>query len=193
MARLPAFNGTTSEAGGPFAVLAAEHQLQLELCDCLEQLADSLPDRLDRVTVAPLCLLISRDVTDHFAWEEQILFPAMRRRAMAAASVLPMLHQLESEHARDEDQAHEIAEALAGLAGKGTSGNAEMLGYMLRGFFEGQRRHISWEDRLLLPIARELLTASDLRDMARASALPERLERARSGRLMLQRVAAGLR
>jgi hypothetical protein len=37
-----------------------------------------------------------------------------------------------------------------------------MLGYMLRGFFEQQRRHIEWENRVLLPLARRTLTKADL-------------------------------
>jgi hypothetical protein len=37
-----------------------------------------------------------------------------------------------------------------------------MLGYMLRGYFDSQRRHIAWEDRVVLPVARQVLTSDDL-------------------------------
>jgi hypothetical protein len=37
-----------------------------------------------------------------------------------------------------------------------------MLGYMLRGFFERYRRHVHWENTLVMPLARLRLTADDL-------------------------------
>ena len=64
------------------------------------------------------------------------------------------MQQLEAEHAADESFAHELADELQLLADTGLVRNAEMLGYMLRGFFEHQRRHIEWENRVLLPLAR---------------------------------------
>jgi hemerythrin-like domain-containing protein len=36
-----------------------------------------------------------------------------------------------------------------------------MVGYMLRGFFEGYRRHIHWEETLVIPFARQVLTEED--------------------------------
>ena len=46
---------------------------------------------------------------------------------------------------------------------------------MLRGFFEHQRRHIEWENRVLLPLARQTLTRADLatfQDWIMSSARP---------------------
>ncbi|MBN9246319.1 MAG: hypothetical protein J0I81_02505, partial [Hyphomicrobium sp.] len=40
--------------------------------------------------------------------------------------------------------------------------NPETLGYILRGYFESQRRHIAWEDSVVLPAARKALTVEDL-------------------------------
>jgi hemerythrin-like domain-containing protein len=37
-----------------------------------------------------------------------------------------------------------------------------MLGYMLRGFFERYRRHVHWENTLIMPIARRRLGPEDL-------------------------------
>ena len=44
----------------------------------------------------------------------------------------------------------EIAEELAQFVEDGRPRNPEMLGYMLRGFFVSQRRHIAWEN---MPVA----------------------------------------
>jgi hypothetical protein len=37
-----------------------------------------------------------------------------------------------------------------------------MLGYMLRGFFERYRRHVHWENTLIMPLARLRLSDIDL-------------------------------
>jgi hypothetical protein len=41
-------------------------------------------------------------------------------------------------------------------------GNPDMVGYMLRGFFERYRRHVHWENTLVMPLARLRLTPEDL-------------------------------
>ena len=43
--------------------------------------------------------------------------------------------------------------------------NPEMVGYMLRSFFESYRRHMALEERLLFPLARARLTPEDLREL----------------------------
>ncbi len=50
-----------------------------------------------------------------------------------------------------------MVEQLRAHLHAGRTSNAEMLGYKLRGFFEGPRRHIEWENAILLPAARRLL------------------------------------
>ena len=45
--------------------------------------------------------------------------------------------------------------------------NPDMLGYMLRGFFETQRRHVAWENAVVMPLAYARLTQDDLRELSR--------------------------
>jgi len=66
-----------------------------------------------------------------------------------------------------------------------------MLGYMLRGFFERQRRDIEWETSVLLPLARQTLAPSDLaelQDWIMSSARPACVEHSVAE---LQRVSSG--
>ena len=42
-----------------------------------------------------------------------------------------------------------------------------MVGYMLRGFFEAYRRHIEWENRVVLPLASNKLDADALKKLAK--------------------------
>jgi hypothetical protein len=73
-----------------------------------------------------------------------------------------MIDRLTEEHDTDEGLAIEIADALEEVTDGRLPQNAESLGYMLRGFFDSQRRHIAWENQVVLPLARDVLTADDL-------------------------------
>lgn len=149
----------------PLQVIADEHALQLELCNLLEALADSLPYDLDYNLVQVAVSILSNSWRQHLAIEEECLFPILRRRAKAGSRLKEVLEQLEQEHDEDEDHAAEIVSALQAYLIEGTLRNPESLGYMLRGFFEAQRRHISWENDVVLAMAHEVLKEDDLRQM----------------------------
>jgi hemerythrin-like domain-containing protein len=158
----------------PLALIEEDHALQLELCDLLEALADSLPG-FNRGTARSAAAILRQGFKPHLQFEEEMLFPLLRRRAPEGSALEPIMQQLEAEHTADEGFAHELADELELLADTGLMRNAEMLGYMLRGFFWQQRRHIEWENRVLLPLARQTLTRADLatfQDWIMSSARP---------------------
>ena len=94
--------------------------------------------------------------------EEDHLFPILRRRNTGDQACQKVLLQLEHEHGSDETFACEIADELDQIAKAQAPKNAEMLGYMLRGFFVSLRRHIRWENATVIPLARRTLTEADL-------------------------------
>ncbi|NOZ33276.1 MAG: hemerythrin domain-containing protein [Alphaproteobacteria bacterium] len=144
------------------AVLERTHAEQAALCDQLEKIADDLPDQLDR----QVCLHLSRAISSllqrgHRAEEDLIfavLVPATPGSANRIGSDLALndlgatLDQLRLEHFSDQCFAEELGEALlaAGTDQLVISPNA--MSYMLRGFFEGVRRHLVFERTVLLPI-----------------------------------------
>jgi hemerythrin-like domain-containing protein len=148
----------------PIDMIALEHALQLELNKALEFIADGLPDQVDRRLVGRVTDILDRGLAGHFEFEEKVLFPMLRASAGTSGdtALLAALDQLVVEHVRDEDTGLELVEELRYLAEQGRPRNAEMLGYMLRGYFEGQRRHIEWENSVVLPAARRLLGRQQL-------------------------------
>lgn len=120
---------------------------QLALCDALENIADSLPDSLDNQVCLQVAGSIYPIIRSAHAFEEQKLFPVLA----ASDTSLDLLHTLDrlhGEHWEDESFSGEITEALREfVAGRET--NSEKLGYMLRGFFGGLRRHIAFEQEAL--------------------------------------------
>lgn len=154
----------------PLDRILAEHAVQLELCDALEHIADGLPNRFERKLLREVINVLAHGMAGHFAFEENGLFPLLRRRAVGDASLVAALEQLEVEHGRDVDLCGELAEELRLYLLREQARNPEMLAFMLRGFFEGQRRHIEWENTVVLPAARRLLTVHDLDALAPGSA-----------------------
>ncbi len=153
------------EVADPLQVIVDEHALQFELCNLLEALADSLPYDLDKNLVQVAVSILSNSWPKHLELEEKCLFPLLRQRASDDTRVHGVLERLEIEHDDDEDRADELVSALRAYLDVGALRNPESLGYMLRGFFEAQRRHIGWENDVVLPVAREVLTESDLTRM----------------------------
>lgn len=149
---------------GPFGKLKLEHTLQLRLCDSLEYIADGLPDSFDRRLAKSAATLLEQGLAHYVRFEDEQLFPLVRRRS--EPYIAGALSQLETEHVRDQAFALEISEELERLCASAVCQNPEMLGYMLRGFFEGRRRHIAWENTVVIPVARQVLRPADLGELS---------------------------
>ncbi len=162
------------DAMDPISTFEVDHILKLGLCDVLESIADALPRTADASLATVAVRILRNALPEHVALEENHLFPMLRRRNAGDQSCQKVLLQLEHEHDADEAFAYEIADELDQIAGAQAPKNAEMLGYMLRGFFVSMRRHISWENATVLPLARRTLTEADLAELCEAvSARPQ--------------------
>lgn len=130
------------------------HAAKLALCDRLEEIADSLPNELDRRE----CLLAARALGPRLVkvhrYEENQVFPLFCTRAGHAGEAREIVERLKCEHFEDEGYAAELREALRAAARRGRAENPETLGFMLRGFFGALRRHIAFErDHVLAQLA----------------------------------------
>lgn len=152
-------------AHNPLDMIANAHAVEVQMCDAMERIADSLPDEVDRRLCAQVASCLQYDLPLHHHDEEEALFPLLRKRALPEDGLEGILERLAAEHSSDNDFASEIAEALQTLGQGGRPANPEMLGYMLRGFFERYRRHVLWENTLVMPLARARLTPEDLEEL----------------------------
>jgi len=74
--------------------------------------------------------------------------------------------QLNRKHMADECYAYELIDALEEIAHSSKLKNPNALEYMMRACFEPHRRHLAWENAVVLPLARKRLTPDDLYDLA---------------------------
>ncbi len=132
--------------------MTGHHGVQSDLCAQLEELADSLPDHVD----TQMCVYISRRlckiIRQSHEFEESVLFPLLESHSRGNGKLEATLERLRFEHWEDEAFAHEVADGLNGFVTQPESANVESLAYMLRGFFEGLRRHIAFEREHILPM-----------------------------------------
>jgi hemerythrin-like domain-containing protein len=126
--------------------LQAAIERQLNLCDLLEAIADSLPDRIDRQQCLSVARMIGPLTKQAHAAEEQFLFPELASHHGDAEAVI---EKLRLEHIEDECFAEEVQFELLQIGRGQPLMQPEATGYMLRGFFEGVRRHIRHEKELL--------------------------------------------
>ena len=158
-----------SARANPLDVLIHEHTSHEVLCDCLERIADGLPDQIDRDLIASVLPTLEHGLAVHMCDEEHGLFPLLESRVRREDNFQAIRAALSREHAADLLYAEDVVEHLETLKA-GESSNPDMLGYMLRGFFDTQRRHLAWENAVLMPLAYERLTREDLRELARIMA-----------------------
>ena len=149
----------------PIATLRRQHARQLQVCSLLERLADTLPDLSDTAAIASANEALTSCFLSHMRFEDEQLFPRLRLRLRQHRSFSKLLDQLHHEHHRDEGAILEITEQFTTILTTGRCRNTDMLGYMLRGFFESQRSHIILEDVAVLPRAERILSAADLDGM----------------------------
>ncbi|QIG48900.1 hypothetical protein G5V57_14905 [Nordella sp. HKS 07] len=125
------------------------------------------PDNVDRRLCATVIESLRFDMPRHHRDEELGLFPLIEKREQAGDNIIDILARLALEHATDESFADELLESLELLRDGGKLNNPEMVGYMLRSFFECYRRHLLWENAIVLPLARARLTSDDLKELGR--------------------------
>ncbi|WP_157134602.1 hemerythrin domain-containing protein [Sphingomonas sp. PAMC 26605] len=135
--------------------LVSDHAALDQLCDRLEQHADQLPQppspREGEALRADLRVALGR----HVVREERLfarLFAASRGQPLCHA----LLDHVTARHSACLAQAEDIVAALNPEAGARLC--PEAFGYMLRGFFQGFRQAMAFEELTLLTLGDERLT-----------------------------------
>ncbi len=147
-------SSVSASAGSLLHVIEQEHSAEICLCDLLERLADALPEPLD-TEIAPTGVATLRScVRRHIVLEENYLYPMLLKRAKKGEFNEDLFALISREHASDESHAYEAADEMEEALSRGRVTQPERLGYMLRCFFEARRRHIAWENAVIIPLAR---------------------------------------
>ena len=126
--------------------------VQYNLCGALEALADDLPVDARNDDCVALARSVYPIIHRSHVFEEDVLFPFLTMHCGDREDLATILNRLHGEHWEDEAFAEEVHHELLAFAADRSSVSAEKLGYMLRGFFVGLRRHLAFEREHILPL-----------------------------------------
>ena len=121
------------------------------LCDDLEAVADSLPISMNVQASLALAQNLLPTIKAAHEFEENSVYSILDELKPIDRSMREDLERLKFEHWVDEDLAEEILHKLHNYVAEKTPTKAEALSWMLRGFFEGMRRHIAFDLAIVLP------------------------------------------
>lgn len=159
----------------PLEFIRAEHERQHRICDDLLGLADESRIGVVSARAASLLRFLAEDFANHIRDEEEDLFPLLLRRCTPDDGIHEILGQLCLEHELDRDLVDFIVADLERFADGFRVANPTRFFNNVRAFAETQRRHLSWENRVVLPLARRRLGTGDLKAMGRHMAARRRL------------------
>ena len=154
----------------PLDAIRHEHARQAILCDILDALSDARAFAARQASLAPVHTYLSEDLTWHTEDEEHDLFPMLRARCQPGDEIEAILGQLSREHALDRDLADFLCGDLAACLARPGATPPMRFFINARAFAETQRRHLGWENSLILPLARRRLSADDVSALGHAMA-----------------------
>ncbi len=147
---------------GPLDMLYQDHLREREVCALMDRLATGCPrsgDRPDRALAFLRC-----ELPVHLRNEEDDLFPLLRLRCEAEDEIERALSKLEGDHRAIEQTTARVLRLLERIrAGQSSLDGTELAD--LQAYTSAARRHLVFENAIILPLARARLTTDDLQTL----------------------------
>lgn len=145
----------------PIEFIVAEHERQLAVCGVMDRLLLNPRHGADRAEIKAVRDYLQQDFPMHIADEEGDLFPLLQCRCPRGDNIQEVFDLLLREHETDRDLNRQVSDDLEVLiAGRAFTDPARFL-MGLCVYSETQRRHLAWENAVVLPRARKHLTEED--------------------------------
>ena len=164
----PFGKNTVGPQADPLGFIVAEHHRHRELCQAAEEVAAAV--RLDKPLAKSIADFLVDDMTLHVIDEEEDLFPLLRRRAKPGDGIERIIGLLSGEHAADESLARMVVDGLRQALAMESDSLPEELRNALLTFADRERRHLTVENAIVLPLAGRRLSKKDLTELGRRMA-----------------------
>lgn len=149
--------GTAADRADPVDAILAAHAAQRAACALLDQAAAL--GAVDQATGDALRRYLTELLPLHWQDEERDLFPLLRRRAQPEDAITAALARLAHDHEASAAETVTLARTLDRMT-HGDVPDAQTRAAM-RAFADRERRHLAFENAVILPLARLRLTADD--------------------------------
>ncbi len=152
-----AVSPTLGHGDCPLEALREMHFLQRQICNDMEALADTTTP--EPALALQILTNLCRDLPLHHADEDETLFPVLRQRATADDDIEALLDRLSAEHHAVEAQREPLLAALECMADGALPAPEDR--DALRALARAERRHMTIENAIILPLAKARLTRAD--------------------------------
>jgi hemerythrin-like domain-containing protein len=146
----------------PLEAVRRDHNRQLNVSQWILQQANEERIEPFQESVDELLGFFCRNLVLHHEDEEEDLFPMLRERCRPQDSIDAVLAELIRDHASEGFLMRDIVADLHRVVERQDLESPSRFFVSLRLFAEGQQRHITWENDVVLPLARRRLGDIDL-------------------------------
>lgn len=176
LARIQAALAPSTDADriSPFDVMMSQRMILLGICAIIDRMSQTGTELLRRLGPA-LAAYLRHDFPQISIEEEEGLLPLLRQRMLLGDDLDQAIQQSLEEHRRDVHTARSLAQDCDALGEGMEAEEIPAVLAALRAFAEQQRRHLAWEEAIILPLARTRLSERDLTVWARAIRARKRL------------------
>lgn len=154
----------------PLEYLRADHVRQRRVCDELEALLSRAAEDTPADVIEVMIAYLSGDFLLHIKDEEIDLFPRLRSKCRSEDEIDDVLDGLRRDHAADESLANGIVRDLRCKLDLAHPADTANFSQLAGSFAMTERRHLTLEDDVVLPLAQRRLTPVDLDQIGRAMA-----------------------
>lgn len=154
----------------PIAVIEVDHAQQLAVCGVLDRLVRNPRHGADGQEIAAVHDYLRNHLPLHIADEEEDLFPLMRQCATADNDLEQILSQLYLEHQTDRRLNDDLCGDIECLIDGHAFADPSRFLMNAFAFSETQRRHLAWENAVVVTRARKCLCNADRAELGRCMA-----------------------
>ena len=149
----------------PLTLLQNERQAQHRLCSDLEEMANQLRDGVNQSLCCATRDCLQLDLPT-FHRHEEVFFGLLERQHPLSSIFSPGVRLAIDEHSIIETYVFDLGEWLDGACRGVRPRNIEAAAYALRCSFDGMRRHLNWEDAMLIPALSTVVTPGNVAFLA---------------------------
>ncbi|MCA0401592.1 MAG: hemerythrin domain-containing protein [Proteobacteria bacterium] len=158
----------------PLAYILADHDRHRRACEVLRRIAKGQP--VSQACIGVLKSYLADDVARHHDDEDEVLFPALRRRALPEDELSEVLLRLERDHRESYAILQDILNFLDAAATDGDVAVTPTVAAVILRYTAREIRHLAIENAVVMSIAEVRLTRTDLAAMSRLMKLRRGLE-----------------
>jgi hemerythrin-like domain-containing protein len=172
----------------PFDFIRLHHRLQQGICSAMSLVAHDLHHSQTPARALTVLDYLAHELPHHRKDETGDLRRTLEDQELPSSDISGLFDLVEAAHERDHELAEQVMDDLATLARGGCPAEPFPFILALLQLSESLSAHVEWEDRVILPLAEESLSAIGRTDLiACMGCTPRRAERHPEGNHVMKR------